>query len=380
MAAERDPLPYRREPDLKSKQVVVILNLEGDLFDTALIAQGEEGGKIAASEVHRIVLEEMAKDTPDAVDVAVYLVACDKSEGEHVERTPYECFLDGFKASPRLSMVVNPIDTKRGGTHRVLQLLWFHLPTVTRVFLGSNHRNYGAIYIEKLDAADRAKITLVETVVLSRAMRKLIDSGQYSSTESFQRLCSDKRYGIGLGIPASEWLLPPEEHKDNESIASTARSEGGHVSPKPLRTPLRVGVKQSSYPLAVVPDGPFRTPKLRLNKPVPCYYFYLAKCGCFNGDHCHASHDYHFFPCEWKAYPLFVKSMPCTHLRDSGMCRWGEDCVFGHRCPYTVDGCPYGERCRFAMAGLPHAVGPVYVSGSKGKWRRGEVGSRVEGF
>ncbi|BGP42133.1 hypothetical protein JCM10449v2_006136 [Rhodotorula kratochvilovae] len=387
MATEGEPQLYRREPDLKSKQAVVILNLQGDLFDTALIAQGEEGGKIASAEVHRLVLEEMAKETPEAVDVAVYLVANDKSEGEHDEPTPYELFLDGFKASPRLSMVVNPIEAKLGGMNRVLQLLWFHLPTATRVFLGSIHRNYGAIYIEKLSAEVRSKITLVETVVVSPAMRKLVDHGGYSSTKSFKGLFTDMTYGVGLGIPPSKYLVPREEREEGDAEESTGKTTTGEDEERTPSSPMartsseagptlqQDGPKQSTYPPAVVPNGSFKVPELRFDKPWPCNFFYLAKCGCVNFDTCRFSHDYHFRPWEWKAYPLLVKSTLCANLRDAGMCRWGDDCIFGHHCPYTVEGCPYRERCRFAPAGLPHSVGGA----SEGMWRRREAKGGGEG-
>ncbi|GAA6062542.1 hypothetical protein JCM10212_004308 [Sporobolomyces blumeae] len=126
-------------------------------------------------------------------------------------------------------------------------------------------------------------------------------------------------------------------------------------------------VAQADPPLISTPKGPvsplpaWDPPVLGLRvKPPPCLHHYLSVSGCYRPPGtCPYSHAYPFSSDERRDYRKYIKSILCVQLQHNERCTLGEQCLMGHRCPYTFRGCPYGARCFYRLKGLPHSSTPT---------------------
>ncbi|GAA6007242.1 uncharacterized protein JCM10292_003953 [Rhodotorula paludigena] len=170
----------------QAKLAVVLLNAEGDQFNASLVAQGKEGGKAAATELHRLTKEELLGE--NGGETLIQLVAPSRDGSFVAGDATFDRFLAGFASAPELCQISLPLEDSRGSFGRVLQLLMLNLPlaSVSTIFLGSLHTDYLAPYLDGLPPRLRSKICLLKTVTVAPAFRQLVDDGLFRMSDALE--------------------------------------------------------------------------------------------------------------------------------------------------------------------------------------------------
>ncbi|GAA5947271.1 hypothetical protein JCM10213_001208 [Rhodosporidiobolus nylandii] len=399
----------------KPSLAVVLLQAEGDQFNDSLIQQREEGGRLAAAELHRILGKEVAS-AGEGGELLVYLVADGRKLSRSSRPTSLEAFLQGLAGAAEPTVVASPCEGHGGSAERILQLLSLYLPlgSTSRIFLGGLHTNYLAEYLEGLPAELRGKVTLLSTVTVAPKIRKLVSDGYFAYSDALEGLFGElggaesetEEVALEDGEKQDAWpedVWDVEQERASTASASTEQPKkrmlSDTLSPYPLSSPAPAvaaqsdagdlaaceacsshltagngkkkrsgkseysGVKGAGAKVAPgllprptpVPSGPFKPPSLNFSTGTPpCNAFYLAPDGCRKMA-CSFSHSFPFTAEEWKRFPLAVAAQICSN-RVHGKCNKGDACIKGHRCPYTVSACPHGAECYYLQAGLPHSV------------------------
>ncbi|KZT20790.1 hypothetical protein NEOLEDRAFT_1182263 [Neolentinus lepideus HHB14362 ss-1] len=93
------------------------------------------------------------------------------------------------------------------------------------------------------------------------------------------------------------------------------------------------------------PSGRLINPNIPLSKhdPPPCTLFYLASCKY--GASCIYAHDYALDEEHYAAMRQNAKKSPCPAANKNEMCSFGDDCLYGHKCPMA-------PRCHFMKQGI----------------------------
>ncbi|GAA5960223.1 hypothetical protein JCM3765_002508 [Sporobolomyces pararoseus] len=143
--------------------------------------------------------------------------------------------------------------------------------------------------------------------------------------------------------------------RSTTSGASRRRKQRERVQREQRRSQRRRQERSGPFQGVVSPLPAWEPPHLTFSDPHPCIHHYLRKNGCETRD-CPYSHDYKWRSEEEKnvLYPLFIKSILCVKFV-KGQCKKGEECINGHRCPYSLRNCRYGSRCYYSLQGLPHS-------------------------
>ncbi|GAA5856812.1 hypothetical protein JCM9279_002025 [Rhodotorula babjevae] len=401
-----------------NKLTVLLLNEEGDRFNASSIAQGHQGGRAAADELHRIARAEVSSAGGGTGEAVVHLVTCAYAGSSSTKVAAQDQWLSGFGSSGQLCHLSLPLDDGRGAAGRILQLLTLYLPlaSVSTIFLGSLHTDYLAPYLEGMPPRLRAKITLVETVTLAPGIKDLVDSGLLKMTSAFKGLFGEMAAADDVKV---DWMGVEELEKqlaelevegDIPSFSSAleavvnpapappspprlATPEPPVVAPPPVvgappvvaaprRTltkeqaqaylakkapsaapPKRYHApqKQDRFPVDDLPPYPTKAFRCRIFRfppdQRPCNLYWLSPNGCPHA-HCDYDHETPFSLEDFQQYRLYVKASPCPDMAKLGRCKYDDaECVLGHRCQHTLKDCPHVRKgaCHYEKAGLPHS-------------------------
>ncbi|KAI5116546.1 hypothetical protein M0805_004328 [Coniferiporia weirii] len=94
---------------------------------------------------------------------------------------------------------------------------------------------------------------------------------------------------------------------------------------------------------------------LSQHEPPPCTLFYLASNGCKHGPDCRFGHDYVLDDDDYELLRLNAKKVPCPAANRGEACVFGDDCCYGHTCPFLTR-CHYFKqnKCKFAGGKVVH--------------------------
>ncbi|GAA5947212.1 hypothetical protein JCM10213_001186 [Rhodosporidiobolus nylandii] len=353
----RQPLVPLQKEKRGASLAVMLLSADGDKFDQNFVRQGEKGGKAASETLHALLREQVGGG--EGKETAIILVSNTDKTACLSRSFLRESFLRGFSSSHDASSILSPHQGPGGFAGRTIQLLTMYLPldSVSHVFVGSLHSPRVIQYFESLSSGLRGKVVLLDFGDLAprpRALYEVFKSIKIKTSEVEDEMQSVQEV--------------KEEEEEDESLEENSVVE---APKKPFFT-YELDFATDTYknhsafvgPNALPPPPPgpltaFTPPKIQFHPAAkPCGSYFLAPGGCRRGSECRFSHDHAVVEPVWDAYYLYVKAQLCPSMRDYGECKWGEDCIMGHRCPYTAVSCPHGLRCYFLRAGLEHSVRP----------------------
>jgi hypothetical protein len=174
---------------------------------------------------------------------------------------------------------------------------------------------------------------------------------------------------LETGVEALPSAVEPEMIVPKQQVSRSSYSSAVQAPPKQATTPeldysgstasesngsednLRQSPTISKSSLAVNPNVP-----ISKYKPRPCTLYYLAK-NCKHGAECKFGHDYLLQPEHYAEIRVGAKKSPCPSKNNGEECAWGDDCCFGHICPYTTK-CLFLKdgRCKFVGADMHNAA------------------------
>ncbi|GAA5826639.1 hypothetical protein JCM5353_004999 [Sporobolomyces roseus] len=448
---------------------VLLLNAEGDKFNTSFLNDGIKGGETAAELVYTLAKEKVEIDNSRDGDTKLIVYLVSNAHNVTMNSNKNQAFLKGFASTSNPCFVVEPIkvDGTSSASIRILELLKTYIPlkSVSTILLGALHTTDLYSYLKTLPSQYQAKVTLVSTITVAPPYRVLVDSGTVAAWRGLERLFGGMSELPDLStlsindsprapVRIDEAPLEEEapESPSEEMIARLIWESSGFerseeddsseeweiASPRSTRKPQNGNVDNSSAPGdrsyssaaraassinqvvgasraaqqakpgatsqprsprrerggrqkafsktsgasrrraqrervaaearreenqarlrelesigEVSPYPAWRPPRITFDEPHPCINQYLSKDKCTDRN-CPYSHDYPFTEEEKRLYRPFIKSMICTKFLH-GQCKKGEDCLKGHRCPYTVKGCIFKEKCYYKTQGLPHS-------------------------
>lgn len=260
--------------------------------------------------------------------------------------------------------------------------------TCDMVLLGGLHLASRAAALGELNAESRSKITLVRTVSMAKAFEELnlsvtnvlegqdlfggvlgvgggaeqqrkeveVAEGKSAGSQKKSRVKKEKGKEKKVGKKAQEEMLVPASVKLGSRIKPALESsgQGSQVRPWILSYTHRgyvdvlLALQTSSSTtdsrqlhlsdlLSASPSpSPLEPPSPSFKSAIkPCQDFYLSPSGCYRRQ-CTFSHAYPFSDAEWQAYPAYVKSLVCKQMATKGSCPFGDECYFGHACPFEV--------------------------------------------
>ncbi|KAN0126643.1 hypothetical protein V8E52_000283 [Russula decolorans] len=328
-----------RESKPLGQKNVALCMIDGtrSVFSTSYITEGEAGGKRAAQEIIRGIVDHLAdtsslQDPTVKVSISIYIskTRLRNDLASICPREQFDKFFVGLNEAPYLNIV--EVNNKRDADKKIQEhlQLFADLPQTVRVFFsGGNGSEY---------------LSIMPTLEACNAKDKLVILRSYAglSNGTSARIPSLMLAGLFMkntpapATPFSDpWPLPVEE--GNETGTRTP-------SPKTYNLPRRQSVIDPSLPL-------FK------QNPPPCNEYYLMQT-CSKEGRCRYSHEYDLTDEQLAALANSAKQSPCWFLNNNRECPYGMSCCWGHVCPFGVT-CHYSlrDRCRFKGEGMHRPLG-----------------------
>ncbi|GAA5889413.1 hypothetical protein JCM6882_000736 [Rhodosporidiobolus microsporus] len=365
---------------------VALLHFEGDAFNDSLVQANERGGRDAAHELHRVLRAEGGAATEELLSRYLPLPTTALIFLASLHTNYLATYLSGLPSNLRAKIVLLDTVTIAPKIRRLVDEGLFKVSQAAKGLFGDLGGATSGLALLALDELDERKD---ETP-------RFNDFSSSSTGYSYPDASSSNRLLWGSPPsppprsppPAQFWspssappspLWQPDPFFQNDatpptSPAASPSKSGSHRKRSGReRDEARKGkngkerqktegdkVPPNLFPPAYAPPPmgtAFKPPHLTLPADVrPCNRYYLDPAGCHD-KRCSYSHDYPFAPEEWRVYALYIRGSVCPNLRGgaSGRCGKGDECPFGHVCPYTQKQCPFDERCHFLRAGLGHS-------------------------
>ncbi|KZT60349.1 hypothetical protein CALCODRAFT_130643 [Calocera cornea HHB12733] len=360
---------------------VVIIDGDGLIFSAALLAQGAEGGRLAAQSLRERVRQALGASQSANAEIIVNVYMNKQGLGGILVKNAktmwptFEKFIEGFITAHELNSIVDCGRGKEASDAKVRAnlRLFADVAACKLIVLGASHDNGYSSILHSLTAENKLdKILLLKGYnVLAQELKafenRVVDiPGLFMSEKLppfFPGMINIPNTKATLSTmrdsqPSPEKETAPDDVVLYATAAQMARNISRPESSEPpetgaLRTNMASKLREGSVESSNSGDSQApperRGKKKRIPgsvsklKPRPCHGYYLL------GRHCDPScewgHDYDLSPEQMQELRAFVKRMPCPFwLKDK--CLHPSTCIYGHECQLG-DNCPFGQSCRF---------------------------------
>jgi len=357
----------------------VLLDGDGLIFSAALLAQGAEGGRLAAQSLRERVRQALTGTQSAHAEIIVNVYMNKQGLGAVLVKNAktswytFEKFIDGFVTGHELNVIVDCGRGKEASDAKVRAnlRLFADVSACKLILLGASHDNGYSSILHSLTAENKLdKILLLKGYnILAQELKafhnRVVDiSGLFMSEKlptfypGMLKIDNPK----ALTLPVRDGQRSPDKETAHDDVvlyataAQIARNISRPVSSEPpnacsSRVDASAKIHEGSIASSNSNDSlPARDKKKKRVpgsvaklKPRPCHGYYLL------GRHCDAScewgHDYDLTPEQMQELRVFVKRMPCPFwLKDR--CAHPDHCIYGHECQLG-ENCPFGQSCRF---------------------------------
>ncbi|EIN10581.1 hypothetical protein PUNSTDRAFT_51197 [Punctularia strigosozonata HHB-11173 SS5] len=300
----------------------VIDSFDGYFFNSSLLVQGYQGGRLAGQQIARYVAEYLPSEEVKVLGRASFWVTVYYNKSGLLELVndrqlctaeQLESFLLGFtQASPRFTLIdVGPAKDVAFAKIKDYLRTFSALPQTLRVFFGGAYdMTHMAILSELQNESLLGKIRLLQCMDGTP-----LDINKFGLPRV--------QFG-GLLVSHKSPKTPPPISLPIMTARGTV-TVGGLVSPQsPPRATL-----QTSGPRLIDPSKP-----LHRQEPPPCNEYYLMTCN--KGTACKYSHEYLLTPDQLATLAANAKKAPCNAIKRGLECPAGDQCCWGHVCPNGI--------------------------------------------
>ncbi|KAF8211113.1 hypothetical protein K438DRAFT_2011507 [Mycena galopus ATCC 62051] len=328
----------------RGHRIVMLLDGDGAIFSPQFIAQGQKGGHAAAQLLSDSTVQHMAANYDSrALQLWVYVFLNKRGLIDTFRRAGFaaligkvEEFMMGFNQATERFLMLDVGSTKEAADAKLKVYLEdeIRLPETFKIIFGGCHDNgYVANLHSQITAGFKDKLILLKSY-------------------------TEMAGGIAmLGLPSltiPDLFMP---HKI-EDIPSSPTSTG---LPKNVFNPPLSGNVNLSCNAAPATSGTQRliNPNLAIQKQKPtlCTLFYMKNCKFGNG--CKFAHDYALTDAQREDLVKFTKKTPCPAANSGGPCKFGDNCCYGHTCPFLPN-CFFMKqgKCKFKQASMHSTPSP----------------------
>ncbi|KAJ7499063.1 hypothetical protein FB451DRAFT_1204130 [Mycena latifolia] len=293
--------------------ILCVINGDEKLFNEGLLAQGHQGGMLAAQGLTQKIATHLSPDDLATFGRISFWITIYFNRGQLLDMLVgsnicsvqlFDAFLAGFsKCSPRFSLVDVGYD---GADEKIREYVqtYARFPQTLRVFLaGAN----GPQYISTFDA--------LQTEQLLGKLVMLLADGDSAGSIGNMPLPSLSVDGLFMN-PQLQRIA----QKPTPLSVSCVTTNGGLISPQ--------------SPVSHTSGGRAIDPSLPLHKqnPAPCNEHYLMTCSKQPAA-CKYSHEYNLTRDQLATLASCAKKAPCNWLKNGLACPYGDSCCWGHVCP-----------------------------------------------
>ncbi|KAK7031685.1 hypothetical protein R3P38DRAFT_2925133 [Favolaschia claudopus] len=316
-------------------RIITLIDGDGAIFSSQLIAQGQKGGHAAAQLLSDGTYQHIAANHDlRALQLWVYvffnkrgLIETFRRTGLAVLISKVDDFVIGFNQATERFLMVDVGSTKEAADAKLKVYLEdeIRLPQTYKVIFGGCH--------------DNGYVTSLHSQITAGFKEKLILLKSYTEMAG------------GIAALALPSLTIPDlfiPHKLDDLPSSPT----GTKLPKEFNPPLSGNVN-----LSFTPPPTSRTVNPSI-KPMLCTLYYLKNCRFGAG--CRFAHDYAITESQRDDLLKIIKKTPCPAALNGTQCKFGDGCCYAHVCPHAPN-CSFLKqgKCKFRQASMH----PVPVSG-----------------
>ncbi|OTA65084.1 hypothetical protein K449DRAFT_260572 [Hypoxylon sp. EC38] len=352
-------------PD-RNPYIQVLIDGDGLFFKEQYIKQGVEGGRKAAEDLRKAIVDKFSYSKETAVEISVKVVAnvpglskAMKRDGCVETETILYAFISGFNQGKASFDFVDVGHGKERTDAKILECTRFHLRNFNckQVLLGISHDAGYASFLGDIVHNDDTKqrITILEG---SPTVPDIVTTG--ISIVSFKNIFRSEK--LRFKSPSLSTLSTPRIPSNGASYAAITQIKGADPPPKitlpiPLKTATPAGPSKppTKPPTPVWNPGPrgldppiqvniavLERMKKRKDQDKLCNNHFLRG-PCTKGDECTFEHNYKPSKDEKNVIALFARLNPCTKGQDCDV----DNCIYGHHCPSVVNGTCTHPHCKF---------------------------------
>ncbi|KAJ7283788.1 hypothetical protein C8J57DRAFT_1293585 [Mycena rebaudengoi] len=316
--------------------ILCVINGDENLFHGSLLAEGEQGGKLAVQRLTQAIATYLSTEDIHIFGRLSFWITVYFNRAELIDRLignnicsvqQFEAFVAGVsQASARFCLV----DVGFGGEGTDTKIREYieeyaRFPQTLRVFLAGGHdpkysSTFGALRNEQLlgklvllrstndDDSDTTSLSLLSLKVDGLFMpQKLLRGAQKLAPLSMNF------------VNANSGLISPQSPASHTSARSLDPSHTSVRSLDTSQTQTSVRSLDPSLPL-------------HKQNPPPCNEHYLMTCSKGPAV-CKYSHEYHLTKEQLESLSSNAKKAPCNWLKNGLLCPFGDRCCWGHFCP-----------------------------------------------
>jgi len=350
------------ENQLKGHRIVTLLDGDGAIFTSDLIAQGQAGGHLAAQKLSDAILQYLtAHYGGHQYQLWVYIFFNKRGlmdaygrAGNWTARTKFEEFYMGFNEAAEKFIMVDVGSRKEAADAKIKAHLEadIALPQTYKIIFGGCHDNgYVTNLRSQITAGFKHKLILLPTYSEVATGIGELDLPALTIPELFlsQKLGIPSDPGVPPGLGSPSWRVRPTQitapavksfYGQNNEIQDTrsvlvaepdvvaqqhpsSYSSAVNMSHKRVDTTSTnsTGSDNNDEELNGYTPHSFNgsrriNPNLPLTKqnPPPCTFFYLANCK--SGANCKYGHDYILEPEHYKGLQVNAKKTPCSAVNN----------------------------------------------------------------
>ncbi|KAI0843685.1 hypothetical protein F5Y06DRAFT_255556 [Hypoxylon sp. FL0890] len=356
-------------PD-RNPYIQVLIDGDGLLFKEQFVKQGVEGGRKAAEELRKAIVEKFSYSEETAVEILVKVVAnvpglskAMKRDGCVDSETILYAFISGFNQGGSSFDFVDVGHGKERADAKILECTRFHLRNLNckQVLLGISHDAGYASFLSDIihDDDTKQRITILEGIP---TVQDIVATG--IAITSFKNIFRSEK--LRFKSPSQSTLSTPGVLSNGLSYAAITQAKGADPPPKiTLPIPLKSATPAPSKPppSSKPPPTPVWNPGPRgLDPPIQINLAVLERmkkrkdqdklCNnhflrgpCTKGDECGFEHNYNPTKDEKNVIALFARLNPCTRGQECDV----DNCIYGHHCPSVVNGACMHPHCKFRV-------------------------------
>ncbi|KAI1412385.1 hypothetical protein F5Y13DRAFT_200019 [Hypoxylon sp. FL1857] len=351
-------------PD-RNPYIQVLIDGDGLIFKEQFVKQGVEGGRKAAEELRKAIVEKFSYSEETAIEISVKVVAnvpglsrAMKRDGCVETETILYSFISGFNQGKASFDFVDVGHGKERTDAKILECTRFHLRNFNckQVLLGISHDSGYASFLGDIihDDDTKQRITILEGIP---TVQDIVATG--IGITSFKNIFRTEK--LRLKSPS---LSTPRIPSNGASYAAITQAKGADPPPKiTLPIPLKTATPTTSSKTLAKPPTPVWNPGPRgLDPPIQVNVAVLERmkrrkdqdklCNnhflrgpCSKGDECSFEHNYNPTKDEKNVIALFARLNPCTKGQDCDV----DNCIYGHHCPSVVNGACTHPHCKFRV-------------------------------
>ncbi|KAF9483963.1 hypothetical protein BDN70DRAFT_873099 [Pholiota conissans] len=411
------------ENQLKGHRIITLLDGDGAIFHSDLIAQGQSGGHVAAQKLSDAILQYLtANHGVNHYQVWIFVFVNKRGLLDTFGRArlsaakiKFEEFVMGFNQAAERFMIIDVGSGKEAADAKIKVLLddEIRLPQTQKIIFGGCHDNgYVTTLRSQITAGFKQKLILLRGYTDMAAGINDLDLPTITIPDLFlpQKLVpvggsfSNPSTTAPLARSIPTQIVTPQVHDVTFSAIKTPVQEAFEALPfasvdtEPVPSSLKTlpsyssAVQTITQKRAITPeldssgstsssDGtddslPVIRPSLtnaksrRVNpniplskhKPPPCTLFFLSTCK--HGAECKYGHDYILEAEHFTEIRVNAKKSPCPSKNKGEICLWGDECCYGHHCPLTTK-CHFFKQGRCKFIGVDMHKEPKSQSGDK---------------